>query len=93
MCSKRKADEFFDRENAKHNRRVNDFFQASPPEDSANEIRDNSKENHSDLENRDQSWGGPDPPIPASLNGFRRRRTSNIFDILTKIVWLEAVYG
>jgi hypothetical protein len=88
MCSKRKADEFFDRENAKHNRRINDFYQTSHPEDSANEIRDDSKENHSDLENRDQPWGGPDPPIPASLNGFRRRRTSKIFDILTKIVWL-----
>ena len=84
MCSKRKADEFFDRENAKHNRRVNDFYQASPPEDSENEIRDDSKENHSDLENRDQSWGGPDSPIPTSLNGLRRRRTRNIFDILTK---------
>ena len=57
MCSKRKADEFFDRENAKHNRRINDFYQTSPPEDSANEMRDDSKENHSDLNN--SSTPGP----------------------------------
>ena len=92
MCSKRKADEFFDKENAKHTRRVMDFYQASPPENSANEIRDYSKENNSDLENQGQPWDGPDSPVPASLNGFRRRRASNIFfDILTKIIWLEAV--